>query len=273
MGGWRKHYSCIWNSWQALDPFVFYAWNWLLDHAAYEDGPVLLRGQVPFSTHWSPIIWHRSRWWASRFLEKCVADGCIEWVKSSGGRSSQRADPAQVLAQLPAPIAAPLLAQPWSTISMLNFPRYQGGWQCDAPDPAPHLAPRILITDCTDSTEKSTPLTGGAGGVNLETQKNGKTPFTRDIERLKRYLSDLKADLEQFRQKYGPLGVDVDRTYEDFMATVLNGNGTINLPNPYKYVPPFANGFRTWCQKRIDKKAAIAHVPKKPWTPPEQKGK
>ena len=167
-------------------------------------------------------------------------------------------------------------------ITILNYDKYagchnEGAFQSAAQSAAQpavqSAATSILIDKEQIRTDIRNPPSGGPGGGNLETQKTGKTPFTRDTERLKRYLSDLNSDLERFRQKYGPLGVDVDRTYEDFMATVLNGNGTINLPNPYRYVPPFANGFRTWCQKRIDKKAAIAHVPKKPWTPPDQKGK
>lgn len=57
-------------------------------------------------------------------------------------------------------------------------------------------------------------------------------------------------DLDAFRERFGPKGLDVDACFEDFKDYVLNGSSQKPFPNPSRWVN-FKNAFRDSCKRSI----------------------
>ncbi len=88
--------------------------------------------------------------------------------------------------------------------------------------------------------------------------KKSKKPL-KDPGELQALLHEI--DLEPFREKWEPKGVNVAEVWERFREVTLNGNAKKPEPNPYNY-KSLSMGFGTWCE--LEAKKAKTQQPQEP---------
>lgn len=98
------------------------------------------------------------------------------------------------------------------------------------------------------------PLADTAPSASTETavetqklQKTSKRQPIKDTVQLEKILAAI--NLEPFRRKWEPMGLDIDDTWENFHDYVLTGSGKKPGPNPSNW-RNFENAFRDSCKRQ-----------------------
>ena len=201
--GWIKAWRSCWQDWTAEKPTWFFAWQWLLAHALWEDNGHLKRGQLEGSARDWAEIWHMEKTAVNEFLLRCEKDNKIVRQLGKGGRPT-----------LTRTVNGTVGRTVNTVITIVNYDIYQGDIKDVRTDartvnPAAEDLTLVLKRSIKNKSTSQSPSAQSTDPVSSEKSKSktkrGSSEEEDSVEAEKALRS---LDLEPYRLKYPHLNID-----------------------------------------------------------------
>jgi hypothetical protein len=230
-GGYVLEHRNTEDTWIHKSNDFYYAFRWLIRHAAWEDNCVVQRGQIKGSTRAWAVAWRMKQSAVSRFLRLLEKDNRITWVRGKLKHASNRDSEVDSVA---------------SVVTILDYNYYNGiknGTDSVLTQKLTHLK-KINIDQLEKSTVSSE--TSSTESVSNEKIKSTAKRKTEEEDYAVAEAAMIALDLGPYREKYPAL--NIDDAFEDFCQYYLSKPGTFHGPKKFT---KWNLVLHRWCKNQI----------------------